>query len=91
MNLNILGWKCEGLRCPDFNVEINERGNNSSTFFQMPNGTGKTTTLRLLKRSLYNHEFKSSEIEEFKAKKKRSIKKKVFLKPNLLSMEKFFI
>ena len=69
MSLNILGWKCEGLRCPDFNVEL-EKHNNSSTFFQMPNGTGKTTTLRLLKRSLYNHEFKSSEIDEFKAKKK---------------------
>ena len=31
------------------------------TFVQMPNGTGKTTTLELLKRSLYDHEFKSKE------------------------------
>jgi DNA sulfur modification protein DndD len=78
MNLNILGWKCEGLRCPDFDVKISEKSSNSSTFFQMPNGTGKTTTLRLLKRSLYNHEFKSSEIEEFKAKKKEEYKKEGF-------------
>ena len=90
MNLNILGWKCEGLRCPDFNVEINERGNNSSTFFQMPNGTGKTTTLRLLKRSLYNHEFKSSEIEEFKAKKKEEYKKEGFFEAKFAVDGKIF-
>ena len=74
----------------DFNVEL-EKHNNSSTFFQMPNGTGKTTTLRLLKRSLYNHEFKSSEIDEFKAKKKKNIKKMVSLKLNSPLMEKYFI
>ena len=28
------------------------------------NGTGKTTTLRLLKRSLYDHQFKSTEIDQ---------------------------
>ncbi len=75
MNLNLLGWKNEGLRCPDFNVELNKKGNNSKSFFQMPNGTGKTTTLELLKKTLYKHEFKSNEIEDYKPKKKNELKK----------------
>jgi DNA sulfur modification protein DndD len=78
MRLNLLGWKCEGLRCPDFNFELNQKGKALATFLQMPNGTGKTTTLRLLKRSLYNHEFKSSEIKQYKAKKENEIKKNGF-------------
>jgi len=68
MKLNLLGWKCEGLRCPDFNIQLDYNESSSATFLQMPNGTGKTTTLRLLKRSLYKHDFKSTEIEEYKAK-----------------------
>jgi DNA sulfur modification protein DndD len=68
MKLNLLGWKCEGLRCPDFNIELDNNGSDSATFLQMPNGTGKTTTLRLLKRSLYKHDFKSTEIDQYKAR-----------------------
>jgi DNA sulfur modification protein DndD len=68
MKLNLLGWKCEGLRCPDFNIQLDYNESSSATFLQMPNGTGKTTTLRLLKRSLYKHDFKSTEIEQYKAK-----------------------
>lgn len=90
MNLNLLGWKCEGLRCPDFNVELNEKGNNSSTFFQMPNGTGKTTTLRLLKRSLYNHEFKASEIDQYKAKKTNEFKKEGYFEAKFSVDSKIF-
>ena len=78
MKLNLLAWKCEGLRCPDFEFELNKNGNALATFLQMPNGTGKTTTLRLLKRSLYKHEFKSTEIEEYQAKKKEFKKKGFF-------------
>jgi len=78
MKFNLLGWKCEGLRCPDFDFELNKNGNALATFLQMPNGTGKTTTLRLLKRSLYKHEFKSTEIEEYKAKKNEFKKKGFF-------------
>ncbi len=78
MKFNLLGWKCEGLRCPDFNFELNKNSNALATFIQMPNGTGKTTTLRLLKRSLYNHEFKSTEIEEYQAKKNEFKKKGFF-------------
>jgi len=78
MKFNLLGWKCEGLRCPDFDFELNKNGNALATFLQMPNGTGKTSTLRLLKRSLYKHEFKSTEIEEYKAKKNEFKKKGFF-------------
>jgi DNA sulfur modification protein DndD len=41
----------------------------------MPNGTGKTTTLELLKKSLYNHEFKSDEVLSYSAKQKNEFKK----------------
>lgn len=52
--LRILGWKAEGLRCPDH--EISCADENGSPFpvslIQMPNGTGKTTTLTLLRAAL---------------------------------------
>lgn len=52
--MRILGWKVEGLRCPDH--EINCRTDDGEaariTLIQMPNGTGKTTTLSLLRAAL---------------------------------------
>ena len=52
--LRILGWKAEGLRCPDHEVDC--RDNQGQPFgvslIQMPNGTGKTTTLSLLRAAL---------------------------------------
>jgi DNA sulfur modification protein DndD len=78
MKLNLLGWKCEGLRCPDFNIQLDYNESSSATFLQMPNGTGKTTTLRLLKRSLYKHDFKSTEIEQFQAKNNEYKKEGLF-------------
>jgi len=78
MKLNLLGWKCEGLRCPDFNIQLDYNESSSATFLQMPNGTGKTTTLGLLKRSLYKHDFKSTEIEQYKAKNSEYKKEGLF-------------
>ena len=49
--LRILGWKAEGLRCPDHEIDLLE-GRDSPfrvSLIQMPNGTGKTTTLELLR------------------------------------------
>ncbi|MBK4731138.1 hypothetical protein JJD41_14895 [Oxynema sp. CENA135] len=51
----ILGWSSENLRCPDH--EINLCQDNSLvpypvSLIQMPNGTGKTTTLKLLRATL---------------------------------------
>lgn len=52
--LRILGWTAEGLRCPDH--EINCCNADGTPFavslIQMPNGTGKTTTLSLLRAAL---------------------------------------
>lgn len=52
--LRILGWKAEGLRCPDHEIDL--VGSQDRPFrislIQMPNGTGKTTTLELLRAAL---------------------------------------
>lgn len=52
--IQILGWGVKGLRCPDYEVNFeNEQGEiNPITLIQMPNGTGKTTTLELLRATL---------------------------------------
>lgn len=49
--LSILGWKAEGLRCPDHSVSLEIRDGvvHPIAFVQMPNGTGKTTTLELIR------------------------------------------
>lgn len=50
-NIFIESWRSVGLRCPDHEVHL--AGPDGAiwpvTFIQMPNGTGKTTTLRLLR------------------------------------------
>lgn len=52
--LRILGWTAEGLRCPDHEVNCcNANGDPFAvSLIQMPNGTGKTTTLSLLRAAL---------------------------------------
>jgi DNA sulfur modification protein DndD len=52
--MKILGWKAHGLRCPDHDVSCcDDQGTPSKvTLIQMPNGTGKTTTLALLRAAL---------------------------------------
>ena len=52
--MRILGWKSKGLRCPDHEVDCrNEQGRVFKiSLIQMPNGTGKTTTLLLLRSAL---------------------------------------
>lgn len=51
--LSIAGWKTVGLRCPDHELSLLESGLPSAvTLIQMPNGTGKTTTLNLLRAAL---------------------------------------
>lgn len=53
MKITINGWESSGLRCPDVRVDLS---NNSApsrvALIQMPNGTGKTTTLKLIRASL---------------------------------------
>lgn len=52
--LRVLGWKAEGLRCPDHDIDCcNPQGDPYAiSLIQMPNGTGKTTTLSLLRAAL---------------------------------------
>ncbi|OHV67154.1 hypothetical protein LCM4577_26745 [Mesorhizobium sp. LCM 4577] len=52
--LQILGWTSEGLRCPDHDIACvaTDGQPNAVTLIQMPNGTGKTTTLMLLRLAL---------------------------------------
>ena len=52
--MRILGWKAEGLRCPDHEVDCRAKQGEAFkiSLIQMPNGTGKTTTLSLLRAAL---------------------------------------
>ena len=47
--IRLLGWSAQGFRCPDHKVSLqrSERTPYTVSLLQMPNGTGKTTTLEL--------------------------------------------
>ncbi|WP_345861828.1 AAA family ATPase [Shewanella algae] len=70
--MRILGWKAEGLRCPDHEISCVDENDNlfPISLVQMPNGTGKTTTLSLLRAALSGAAddplWDSKKIEEFK-------------------------
>ena len=52
--ITLAGWSAEGFRCPDHKISF-ERINDEIypiSLIQMPNGTGKTTTLELLRAAL---------------------------------------
>jgi hypothetical protein len=54
-NIVLLGWEAENLRCPNHKVNLVRAAPQSVypvTLLQMPNGTGKTTTLSLLRATL---------------------------------------
>lgn len=50
-SIRLLGWEARGLRCPDHQLNFEARQDETwpVTLIQMPNGTGKTTTLILLR------------------------------------------
>ena len=51
--LKIGGWEAKGLRCPDHQVSFETAdGVHPISLIQMPNGTGKTTALKLLRAAL---------------------------------------
>lgn len=52
--IEILGWTAKGLRCPDHEIDCVDSNDSARaiTLVQMPNGTGKTTTLNLLRAAL---------------------------------------
>ena len=53
VKFRLLGWSAKGLRCPDHEVLLGDNDSPSPiVLLQMPNGTGKTTTLNLLRAAL---------------------------------------
>lgn len=53
MRIDLAGWESTGLRCPDVKVDLRRNGQVPKVaLIQMPNGTGKTTTLQLLNAAL---------------------------------------
>jgi DNA sulfur modification protein DndD len=54
INIRIAGWKLTGFRCPDHEVDFSNTKNGyfGISLIQMPNGTGKTTTLEILRMTL---------------------------------------
>ena len=70
VKLSILGWSASNLRCPDHEISLclpNTQIPYKATFIQMPNGTGKTTTLQLLRATLSGsaQQWTSEQIAEF--------------------------
>lgn len=70
--MRILGWKSQGLRCPDHEISCADPDGNPYpvSLIQMPNGTGKTTTLTLLRAALsgsaINESWDRHKISEFR-------------------------
>lgn len=67
----LLGWSALGLRCPDHKVRLCLPDSDRPypvTLVQMPNGTGKTTTLNMLRATLSGSakEWSSQKINEFR-------------------------
>jgi len=54
MKISLLGWESSGLRSPDIKIDICKSDGSvpKVALIQMPNGTGKTTTLELLSATL---------------------------------------
>lgn len=56
MRIDLAGWTSRGLRSPDVDVDLTDNDGQPArvALIQMPNGTGKTTTLELIKATLSN-------------------------------------
>ena len=54
MKVELLGWESEGLRCADLHFDFSKNRSKlpTATLIQMPNGTGKTTTLNCIRAAL---------------------------------------
>lgn len=74
-SIRIAGWQTEGLRCPDHAFDFTDSNDSvhSMSLIQMPNGTGKTTTLELLRACLSGQ---ALEGDKWDTKKVMSYKKK---------------
>jgi len=76
--MQILGWEAKGLRCPDHDLDFsnNERVPYKISLIQMPNGTGKTTTLNLLRAALSGvadrNSWSAQQVREFRKRSPQS-------------------
>jgi DNA sulfur modification protein DndD len=53
MKIELIGWQARGLRCPDTKIDLCQDGQPAQiSLIQMPNGTGKTTTLTMLRAAM---------------------------------------
>jgi DNA sulfur modification protein DndD len=69
MEIKLVRWSCTGFRCPDMDIDLTRAGEIPRvSLIQMPNGTGKTTTLALLKATLTGkaREWTAHEIAELR-------------------------
>lgn len=69
MEIKLIGWEARGFRCPDIDIDLRKNGHLPRvSLIQMPNGTGKTTTLELLKAALTGNakDWSKEEIQSFK-------------------------
>ena len=72
--LRILSWSAEGLRCPNHTVTLGDESHiHKVSLIQMPNGVGKTTTLRLLRAALSGEaSWSPDEVREFRKRTPRN-------------------
>lgn len=53
MRIELAGWTSEGLRCPDVEIKLMTDDRIAPVLLiQMPNGTGKTTTLTMIRAAM---------------------------------------
>ncbi len=70
MKIEIIGWKTEGLRCPDMDINLLFGVNPAHvSLIQMPNGTAKTTTLSLIRAAM------NGEADKWNAEKVKSFRR----------------
>ncbi len=77
--IKVAEWRAEGLRCPDHHVSFLKNGQNiyPVSLIQMPNGTGKTTTLELLRAALSGNALTGKgSAQEWSADKVKSFQKR---------------
>jgi len=72
MRLQILGWESNGLRCADSKIDLELGGVKKLNLIQMPNGTGKTTTLSLIQAAMTGdaNTWASKKIQSYKSRNK---------------------
>lgn len=70
MRISLAGWSVSGMRCPDITIDLAGKDGTPArvALVQMPNGTGKTTTLTLLRAALTGsaREWKPADIRDLR-------------------------